>query len=139
MHDQVVPGTIHALESLSTRKPGGLFGYEANNYIPNPTIIERTGRGERHYDIWSRLLEDRIVFLGTPINDTVANFIIGQLLFLEKADRNRVTCTSTSTAPAARISAGPRDLRHAPVHLLPRRDRLPRQRGEHGRGAPRRR
>ena len=39
-------------------------------YIPNPTIIERTGRGERHYDIWSRLLEDRVIFLGTPITDT---------------------------------------------------------------------
>ena len=52
--------------------------------IPNPTIIERTGRGERHYDIWSRLLEDRIVFLGTPINDDVANILIGQLLYLQK-------------------------------------------------------
>ena len=57
--------------------------------IPNPTIIERTGRGERHYDIWSRLLEDRIIFLGTPINDDVANILIGQLLYLQKADRNR--------------------------------------------------
>ncbi len=60
-----------------------------NALIPNPTIIERTGRGERHYDIWSRLLEDRIVFLGTPINDDVANILIGQLLYLQKADRNR--------------------------------------------------
>jgi ATP-dependent Clp protease protease subunit len=57
--------------------------------IPFPTIIERTGRGERQYDIWSRLLEDRIIFLGTPINDDVANIIIGQLLFLQKTDRNR--------------------------------------------------
>ena len=57
--------------------------------IPNPTIIERTGRGERHYDIWSRLLEDRIIFLGTPINDDVANMLIGQLLYLQKSDRNR--------------------------------------------------
>ncbi|MFV1958279.1 MAG: ATP-dependent Clp protease proteolytic subunit [Planctomycetota bacterium] len=63
---------------------------EGNSYIiPNPTIIERTGRGERHYDIWSRLLEDRIVFLGTPIDDNVANIIIGQLLHLQKTDRNR--------------------------------------------------
>jgi len=60
-----------------------------NAVIPFPTIIERTGRGERQYDIWSRLLEDRIVFLGTPINDDVANIIIGQLLFLQKSDRNR--------------------------------------------------
>jgi len=74
-------------------------------YIPNPTIIERTGRGERHYDIWSRLLEDRIVFLGTPINDTVANFIIGQLLFLEKADRNRDVHLYINS-PGGSISAG---------------------------------
>jgi len=58
-------------------------------HIPFPSIVERTGRGERSYDIWSRLLEDRIVFLGTPINDDVANIIIGQLLFLQKSDRNR--------------------------------------------------
>ncbi len=57
--------------------------------IPNPTIVERTGRGERVYDLWSRLLEDRIVFLGTPINDDVANIVIGQLLYLQKSDRNR--------------------------------------------------
>ncbi len=57
--------------------------------IPFPTIIERTGRGERQYDIWSRLLEDRIIFLGTPINDDVANIVIGQLLFCQKTDRNR--------------------------------------------------
>jgi len=57
--------------------------------VPNPTIIERTGRGERHYDVWSRLLEDRIVYLGTPINDTVANMLIGQLLVLAKSDRTR--------------------------------------------------
>jgi len=62
---------------------------EGNYIIPNPTIIERTGRGERHYDIWSRLLEDRIVFLGTPIDDNVANIVIGQLLHLQKTDRNR--------------------------------------------------
>lgn len=74
-------------------------------YIPNPTIIERTGRGERHYDVWSRLLEDRIVFLGTPINDTVANFIIGQLLFLEKSDRNRDVHLYINS-PGGSISAG---------------------------------
>ncbi|MCP5066288.1 MAG: ATP-dependent Clp protease proteolytic subunit [bacterium] len=74
-------------------------------YIPNPTIIERTGRGERHYDIWSRLLEDRIVFMGTPINDTVANFIVGQLLFLEKADRNRDVHIYINS-PGGSINAG---------------------------------
>jgi ATP-dependent Clp protease protease subunit len=51
-----------------------------------PTVIEKTQFGERVYDIYSRLLEERIVFLGTPINDDIANSIIAQLLFLEKED-----------------------------------------------------
>ncbi len=54
-----------------------------------PTVIERTGRGERAYDIYSRLLEDRIVFVGTPITDTVANVVIAQLLFLQKDNKNQ--------------------------------------------------
>ncbi len=48
-----------------------------------PIVVERTGRGERSYDIYSRLLRDRIVFLGTPINDEIANLVIAQLLFLQ--------------------------------------------------------
>lgn len=51
-----------------------------------PWVIEQTGRGEREYDIYSRLLKDRIVFLGTVIDDTVSNLIISQLLFLEAED-----------------------------------------------------
>lgn len=51
-----------------------------------PFVIEQTSRGERSYDIYSRLLKDRIVFLGTPIDDQVANTIIAQLLFCEKED-----------------------------------------------------
>ena len=51
-----------------------------------PTVIEKTSAGERAYDIYSRLLKDRIIFLGGPINDAVANNIIAQLLFLEKED-----------------------------------------------------
>jgi ATP-dependent Clp protease, protease subunit len=51
-----------------------------------PIVIEKDGRGERAYDIFSRLLKDRIVFLGTAIDDTVANLIIAQLLFLESED-----------------------------------------------------
>jgi len=54
-----------------------------------PTVIEKTGRGERAYDIYSRLLEDRIVFVGTPITDTVANIVIAQLLFLQKENKNQ--------------------------------------------------
>ena len=54
-----------------------------------PIVIEKDGRGERAYDIYSRLLRDRIVFLGTGIDDTVANLIIAQLLFLESEDPSR--------------------------------------------------
>lgn len=52
----------------------------------NPTVIENTGKGERAYDIYSRLLKDRIIFLGTEIDDQVANSIVAQLLFLEAED-----------------------------------------------------
>ncbi|MFO0453592.1 MAG: ATP-dependent Clp endopeptidase proteolytic subunit ClpP [Pseudomonadota bacterium] len=51
-----------------------------------PFVIEQTGRGERSYDIYSRLLKERIIFLGTDVNDVVANLIIAQLLFLESED-----------------------------------------------------
>jgi ATP-dependent Clp protease protease subunit len=51
-----------------------------------PMVVEQTGRGERGYDIYSRLLVDRIVFLGTPVDDTVSNVIIAQLLFLQMTD-----------------------------------------------------
>ena len=57
-----------------------------SQYIPNPTVFEQTPRGERYSDVYSRLLRDNIVFLGTPIDDTVANLIIAQLLFLEAED-----------------------------------------------------
>ena len=54
-----------------------------------PMVVEQTARGERAYDIYSRLLKDRIIFLGTAINDAVANLIIAQLLFLEADDPDR--------------------------------------------------
>ncbi|MCW5944089.1 MAG: ATP-dependent Clp protease proteolytic subunit [Fimbriimonadaceae bacterium] len=54
-----------------------------------PFVIEQTGRGERSYDLWSRLLKDRIVFLGTEVDDYVANLIVAQLLFLEKEDPDK--------------------------------------------------
>lgn len=57
--------------------------------IPMPVVIESEGRYERAYDIYSRLLKDRIIFLGTPINDDVANLIIAQLLFLESQDPDK--------------------------------------------------
>jgi len=54
-----------------------------------PMVIEKSGQGERAYDIYSRLLKDRIVFLGEPINDHTANIIIAQLLFLEAEDKTK--------------------------------------------------
>lgn len=54
-----------------------------------PTVIEQTGRGERAYDIYSRLLKERIIFLGTEINDTVSNLVIAQLLFLQSEDADK--------------------------------------------------
>jgi len=65
-----------------------------------PTVIETSNRGERAYDIYSRLLKDRIVFLGGELDETVANLIIAQLLHLEGEDMDPRS-TSTSTRPVA--------------------------------------
>jgi ATP-dependent Clp protease, protease subunit len=54
-----------------------------------PTVIQRTARGEREYDIFSRLLNERIIFLGQPVDDTIANLIVAQLLHLESADPDK--------------------------------------------------
>jgi ATP-dependent Clp protease protease subunit len=54
-----------------------------------PTVIEKSSMGERAYDIYSRLLEDRIIFLGQPIDHNVANLVIAQLLYLERKDPNK--------------------------------------------------
>ena len=58
-------------------------------YVPVPYVTESTSRGERTYDIYSRLLKDRIIFLGTPIDDTVANLIMAQMLHLESEDPDK--------------------------------------------------
>ncbi len=60
----------------------------ADNYVV-PTVFEQTSRGERYFDIYSRLLKDRIIFLGTPIDDTIANLIMAQLLHLESDDPDK--------------------------------------------------
>jgi ATP-dependent Clp protease protease subunit len=59
--------------------------YRAQNYLV-PTVVESSNRGERSYDLYSRLLRERIIFLGTPIDDTIANLVCAQLLFLESED-----------------------------------------------------
>lgn len=58
------------------------------NQILIPTVIEKTSLGERAYDIYSRLLKERIIFLGTEVDDTVANLVVAQLLFLESEDKH---------------------------------------------------
>ncbi|MFP3883292.1 MAG: ATP-dependent Clp protease proteolytic subunit [Actinomycetota bacterium] len=60
----------------------------ANNYVI-PTVFEQTSRGERYFDIYSRLLKDRIIFLGTPIDDNIANLVMAQLLHLESEDPDK--------------------------------------------------
>jgi ATP-dependent Clp protease, protease subunit len=62
---------------------------EIKSYMPVPMVIEQSGRGERAYDIYSRLLKDRIIFIGSPIDDNVANLTIAQLLFLDAEDPDR--------------------------------------------------
>nr|HMQ24318.1 ATP-dependent Clp protease proteolytic subunit [Planctomycetota bacterium] len=74
-------------------------------YIPIPYVIEKTGRGERTYDIYSRLLEDRIVFIGTPIDDTVANVVIAQLLFLQKENKSQ-DINLYINSPGGSVTAG---------------------------------
>jgi ATP-dependent Clp protease protease subunit len=64
-------------------------GGATRGFIPYPTVVETTHRGERNWDIFSRLLKDRIVFLGSEVNDDVANIIIAQFLFLESEDPDK--------------------------------------------------
>lgn len=75
------------------------------SYIPYPQIVEYTHRGERSWDIFSRLLKDRIVFLGTSINDEVANIIVAQLLFLYSDDPEKEVMLYINS-PGGSVSAG---------------------------------
>ena len=70
-----------------------------------PMVIETTGRGERAYDIYSRLLKDRIIFIGTAIDDTVANLIIAQLLFLQSEDATK-DINIYINSPGGSVTAG---------------------------------
>ncbi len=87
-----------------------------------PMVIESTGRGERAYDIYSLLLKERIVFLGTPINAQVANLIVAQLLFLDREDPEREISLYINS-PGGEIAAGlaiydTMQLIHAPVSTI---------------------
>ena len=70
-----------------------------------PFVVEQSGRGERSYDIYSRLLKDRIVFLGTEIDDSVANVVVAQLLFLESEDPDK-DISLYINSPGGSVSAG---------------------------------
>jgi len=83
--------------------------YEISSKTPNswlvPTVIEKTNYGERAYDIYSRLLKDRIIILGTQINDEVANTIVAQMLFLESQDKTKDIKLYVNS-PGGSVSAG---------------------------------
>jgi len=70
-----------------------------------PMVVEQTGQGERGYDIFSRLLKDRIIFIGTPIDDTVANLMVAQLLYLQSEDPKK-DIDIYINSPGGSVSAG---------------------------------
>ncbi len=78
--------------------------YELYNQLV-PIVVEQTGRGERAFDIYSRLLKDRIVFLGTPVDDGIASLVIAQLLFLESEDPDKDIHLYVNS-PGGSVSAG---------------------------------
>src|SRR5678809_375751 len=70
-----------------------------------PMVVEQTSRGERAYDIYSRLLKDNIIFIGTPIDDMIANLVVAQLLFLEAEDPDK-DISLYINSPGGSITAG---------------------------------
>jgi ATP-dependent Clp protease protease subunit len=70
-----------------------------------PMVVENTGRGERAFDIYSRLLKERIVFIGTPIDDQVANLVVAQLLFLQSEDPEKEIALYINS-PGGQVTAG---------------------------------
>src|SRR6202795_1265616 len=79
--------------------------YNSPSSLLVPMVIEQTGRGERSYDIYSRLLKDRIVFIGTAIDDHVANLVVAQMLFLQMEDPKR-DINIYINSPGGSVTAG---------------------------------
>ena len=77
----------------------------AHNQHLVPIVVEQTGRGERSYDIYSRLLRDRIIFIGGPVDDDMANLVVAQLLFLSNDDKN-ADVSMYINSPGGSVSAG---------------------------------
>jgi len=88
---------VEAIHSSWSSEPRG------NYYIPY--VLEQTHRGERSYDIWSRLLKDRIVFMGTPVTDEIANLLVAQFLFLESEDPEK-EINLYINSPGGSVTAG---------------------------------
>ncbi len=88
-----------------TQQTSGSGAQPIQNNILIPTVIEKTSMGERAYDIYSRLLKDRIIFLGSAINDQVANSVIAQLLFLQSEDPKK-DITMYIHSPGGHVTAG---------------------------------
>ena len=83
---------------------------EAQNYLV-PTVVEQTNRGERAYDLYSRLLKENIIFLGTPIDDTIANLVCAQMIHLESENPDRdinIYICLLYTSPSPRDQRGSR-------------------------------
>jgi len=76
-----------------------------NNSVLVPMVIEQTGRGERAFDIYSRLLKERIIFIGTPINDDISNLVIAQMLFLQSEDADK-DINLYINSPGGSVTAG---------------------------------
>ena len=80
------------------------MGTETNSYLV-PIVVEQTGRGERSYDIYSRLLKERIVFIGSEITDDLANLVVAQLLFLQSEDATKDVSVYINS-PGGSVTAG---------------------------------
>ena len=80
-----------------------------------PMVVEQTSRGERSYDIYSRLLGERIIFLGQPVDDEIANLVVAQLIHLESEDPDK-DISLYINSPGGSVYAGPRDLRRDALH-----------------------
>jgi len=90
---------VRNLPSLHNKTGGDM------TYVPIPTVIEKSGQVERAYDIYSRLLKDRIVFLGTAVDDHVANLVVAQLLFLQ-SENKKDDINMYINSPGGAVSAG---------------------------------
>ena len=97
-----------------------------------PMVVEQTNRGERAYDIYSRLLRDNIIFIGTPIDDNVANLVTAQLLFLEAEDPEKDVSLYINS-PGGVVTAGNGHLRYHAVYPPRCGNHLHRAGRQHGR------